>query len=209
MTDRALMDTGILPPTNEPIRVAARRMRWFRAALQRYLDHLADRSGCRFTLDDRRLARVYVRWLRAVEAQRPEGDDARQAYFVFAAGLMLREMVAEMPLVLASPPEALSPGTALANWPEGYACSMFCMTVAAAALRQEFDPGAGLAPAADDLRHWWSFAENVRENESYSIPFLEMFLGYGHDWAMPDAFVSRLRSELGSGPARDGRATGA
>lgn len=93
-----------LPPTNEPLRVAVQRMRWFRAAFQTYVNALGDHIGCDFLIDEAKLAAIFVRWLRALEVQRPKDRKDRQAFFEFAAGLMLRELTADMPLRAETPP---------------------------------------------------------------------------------------------------------
>jgi len=109
-----------LPPTNEPLRVAVRRMRWFRAAFRTYVDALGDHIGCDFLIDEAKLAAIFVRWLRALEVQRPKDRKDRQAFFEFAAGLMLRELTADMPLRAETPPTRTHADSAAAFWPEGY-----------------------------------------------------------------------------------------
>lgn len=195
MSDQSAIGS-VLPPTGEPIRIAVRRMRWFRAALHRYLEELGETFGCEFEIDDRKLAAVFVRWLRAVEAQKPLGFSARHAFFEFAGGLMLRELIAEMPVRARAAPTLARPDSAAAFWPEGYACTMFCLVVTSAALAQEFDRRTTLAPAMEDLRHWWSFRENAAEDPTLSVPFLEMFLGHEPEWLMPGIFSARLHREL-------------
>lgn len=195
-----LARTRLLPATREPLRVAARRLRWFREALHRYLDHVGAEIGCAFQVDDSKVAAAFVAWIRAVEAQRPADPEARREYFEFAAGLMLRELLRDVPVRAAAVPGRVDPGSAAAFWPEGYACTTFCLTVAQAALAQEFqDPGA-VAPEIDDLRHWWSFRENVQEDPAVSVAFLDMLMGHEPDWLTPGLFSARLRREVGDAP---------
>lgn len=189
-----------LPDTREPVRVAARRLRWFRAALGHHLDQLGAALGCRFALDDAKLAGIFVRWLRAVEAQRPADPAERRAFFEFAAGLMLRELVADMPLRAAGPATGADPGSAAAFWPEGYACVTFCLAVMLAAVAQEFDEEAAVAPAIDDLRSWWSFRENAAQDPAVSVGFIELLLGHEPNWLLPGVFSARLHRELGPKP---------
>lgn len=186
-----------LPPTNEPLHDAVRRMRWFRAALTRFLDRLGAEIGCRFEIDDAKLGQVFVRWLRRVEAQKPSDPTLRREFFEFAAGLMLRELTADMPIRATGTPTRAGPDSAAAFWPEGYAATMFCLTVTSAAVRQEFHAETVATPAIDDLRHWWSFRENAAEDPRFSIGFLELLMGRDPDWAMPDVFAHRMRRELG------------
>lgn len=195
MSDQAAIES-VLPPTAEPLRIAVRRMRWFRAAFHGYLESLGETFGCEFEVDDRKLAAVFVRWLRAVEAQKPHDLSARHAFFGFAGGLMLRELIADMPARATTAPTKARPNSAVAFWPEGYACTMFCLAVTSAALAQEFDQRTALAPALEDLRHWWSFRENAAEDPTVSVPFLEMFLGHKPEWRMPGSFLAHLQREL-------------
>ena len=212
---------GSLPPTNEPLRIAVRRMRWFRAAFEAYVEAIGTRIGCTYKIDETRLAGIFVRWLRAVERQKPNNPKDRRDYFEFAAGLMLRELTADMPLTITSPlstpppstpplstsppstpPPSTSPpsragvDSAAAFWPEGYACTMFCLTVHSAAMQQEFKDRPRVSPAIDDLRHWWSFKENARMDSAFSVGFLQSLLGHQPNWMMPDVFRARLNEEL-------------
>lgn len=188
--------SGSLPPTNEPLRIAVRRMRWFRAAFNAYVEAVGVRIGCTYKVDEAKLASIFVRWLRSVERQKPSNPKDRQDYFEFAAGLMLRELTADMPLSVASKPSKADANSAAAFWPEGYACTMFCLTVHSAALQQEFKDKSQVSPAIDDLRHWWSFKENAHEDASFSVGFLQTLLGHQPNWMMPDVFRARLRDEL-------------
>jgi hypothetical protein len=188
--------SGSLPPTNEPYRIAIRRMRWFRAAFEAYVDAIGARIGCSYKIDEAKLGSIFVRWLRSVERQKPSNHKDRHDYFEFAAGLMLRELTADMPLVVVTPPTKAEADSAAAFWPEGYACMMFCLTVHSAAMQQEFQDKPEVAPAIDDLRYWWSFKENARMDASFSVGFLQTLLGHQPNWMMPDVFRARLREEL-------------
>lgn len=188
--------SGSLPPTNEPLRIAVRRMRWFRAAFDAYISAVGARIGCTYKIDEAKLAGIFVRWLRAVEQQKPGNVKDRHDYFEFAAGLMLRELTADMPVTLISAPTKAAAASAAAFWPEGYACTMFCLAVHSAAMQQEFQDKPKVSPAIDDLRHWWSFKENARMDASFSVGFLLTLLGHQPNWMMPDVFRARLREEL-------------
>lgn len=185
-----------LPATNEPLRISVRRLRWFRAAFQKFTTELGTEIGCDFRIDEAKLAEIFVRWLRAIERQKPSDKSARREYFEFAAGLMLREFTADLPLQALSPPGKAAPDSAAAFWPEGYVCTHFCLTVHAAAAEQEFHDRPDLTPTFDDLRHWWSFRENIRQDNSFSVGFLQLLLGHQPNWAMPDVFRARLQKEI-------------
>ena len=188
--------SGSLPPTNEPYRIAVRRMRWFRAAFGAYVEAIGVRIGCTYAVDEAKLAGIFVRWLRSVERQKPSNAKDRHDYFEFAAGLMLRELTADMPLAVVTAPTIADANSAAAFWPEGYACTMFCLTVHAAVLQQEYKDKPAMSPVTDDLRHWWSFKENARMDASFSVGFLQTLLGHQPNWMMPDVFRARLGQEL-------------
>lgn len=188
-----------LPPTNEPLRIAVRRLRWFKAAFERYVELVSREIGVRFDIDDEKLVSAFMRWLNLVEIQKPANRAERQEFFGFAAALMLRELTASMPISAVGPASLAAPGSAAEFWPEGYCCTMFCLSVHVAATAQEFHAEAALDPAIDDLRHWWSFKENTLHDASFSSGFLQMFLGNQPNWVMPDVFRARLKSEISQG----------
>lgn len=180
-----------LPSTNEPLRIAVRRLRWFKAAFLRHAEAMSAELGCRLVVDEARLAAAFTRWLDAVEAQRPTDKAQRRAFFEFAAALMMRELTVDMPVRAEGPPTLAQRGSAAAFWPEGYCCTIFCLSVHAAATAQEFASDTVIDPAIDDLRHWWSFKENTMRDASFSAGFLQMLLGRQPNWMMPDLFSAR------------------
>lgn len=187
----------VLPPTNEPLRLAVRRLRWFKQAFLRFAEASGRDLGCRFEVDEAKLAEAFVRWLSAIEVQKPADKSQRRDFFEFAAALMLRELVADLPVKASGPATKATPDSAAAFWPEGYCCTTFCLSVHAAAMEQEFQSPAEVDAAIDDLRHWWSFRENALKDARFSAGFLQMLLGHTPNWVMPDVFVARLRNEVG------------
>lgn len=185
-----------LPPTNEPLRIAVRRLRWFKVAFQGFVDATGRDLGCTFEIDDVKLAAAFMRWLTSIEIQKPADKSQRKDFFEFAAALMLRELTADMPVKARGPATLADPGSAAAFWPEGYCCTMFCLSVHTAAMEQEFHAHTTLDPAIDDLRHWWSFRENTLQDASFSSGFLQMLLGHQPNWMMPDVFRARIQSDL-------------
>lgn len=188
-----------LPPTNEPLRVAVRRLRWFRAAFAACVEATGRDCGCTFEIDQTRLTEAFVAWLRAVDRQKPANRAERRAFFEFAAALMLRELTAAMPLRATAAPLRAAESSPAAFWPEGYACTLFCLTVFSAAAEQEFHDRPPLDRAFDDLRHWWSFRENATRDPAFAAGFLQLVLGHAPNWVMPDVFRERLRQELAPG----------
>jgi hypothetical protein len=185
-----------IPATNEPLRIAVRRLRWFKQAFLRHVEAYGRDLGCTFVVDEAKLAAVFVQWLDSIERQRPTDKAQRRAFFEFAAALMLRELTANIPVTATSGPALAPPESAAAFWPEGYCCTMFCVSVHAAAMAQEFQTETEIDPAIEDLRQWWSFRENSREDAGFSAGFLQMILGREPNWMLPDVFRARLESEL-------------
>lgn len=177
-----------LRPTVEPLRVAVRRLRWFRASFRSQTEVITENTGLHFEVLDDRLTAAFISWLRKVEAQRPADSADRPAYFDFAAGLMLRELLSDPPLRVTQRPETAAPNAPEMIWPEGFVCTTFCLGVRAAVFAQEFDASTQIAPEFDEARTWWSFFENVGEDAARAAGFFQLFVGNEPDWLMPDVF---------------------
>lgn len=187
-TSEVLERFRVLPPTNEPMRVAVRRMRWLRAAFEAYLESIGTALGCDFELDSTKLGTAFVRWLRGVRHQKPANKAERRAFFDFAASLMAKELVANMPIRAHGPPSLVEPDSPAAFWPEGYACTMFCLTVLSAIVDQEFSEQSNISPKVGELDFWWSYRENAIEDPRLSAGFFQAILGHQPDWTWPDLF---------------------
>lgn len=199
------MTDAPLPATTEPLRVAIRRLRWFRQAFSRQLAQLGHETGITYRVDDRKLAQVFVDWVRRIEAQNPHDPTARRAYFDFVSAMMLRDLLKAMPLTAGPVPQGADLQRAEYFWPEGFACTIFCLNIRAAVIEQEFNSDITLAPDFFDLRQWWSFRENVGENADSAMGFFDVFTGNDPDWQMPDSFRRRLDRALA---APDGQGIG-
>lgn len=110
--------------------------------------------------------------------------------------IMLRELIAEMPLKTTKPPQQLVRGSAAEFWPEGYVATTFCLTVYAATMDQEFHTEVEIDRVIDDLRSWWSFRENANEDTSYAAGFFQRVLGNEPNWSMPANFNARYQRNL-------------
>ncbi len=181
-----------LPPTNEPLRIAVRRLRWFRAAFAAHVEAVGKALGCDFDLDQDALVEAFVHWLRDIERQRPKDHAERHDFFGFAAALMLRALCREMPLRARAAAQLAPEGSAAAFWPEGFACTTFCLAVHGATADQEFREQPALDASFDDLRSWWSFRENAAQDSAFAAGFLQLLLGQEPNWVMPDVFRERL-----------------
>ena len=187
----AIPAPSILNETATPIRRAARRFRWFKKSLRQQAELISASSGIEFTYHDDRLGGVFVSWLRAFEAQKPQSDVGRREYVTFAAGLMLRELLAGKPISVKNCPTGGDLAHPAIYWPEGYVYVAYCLNVRAAVLAQEFDETVDVAPKFDDIRTWWSFKENADEDSAWAIAFLEMFAGGEPNWSAPSLFSMR------------------
>jgi HAD superfamily hydrolase (TIGR01509 family) len=191
-----LSETGLARLSPEPIRRAARRLRWFKTSFQKQVDAISAESGVHFEVDSGRLVQVFLTWLREFEAQKPHSPRARHAFVGFASGLMLRQMIKTQPLRVLSVPTDADPANPAYFWPEGYVYAAYCLNVRRAILEQDFDEARQVSPDFDDLRVWWSFKENVSENASYAISFLDLFAGETPNWDFPSVFFSETSAPL-------------
>lgn len=184
---------------------AVRRLRWFASSFRSEVARLSAETGVEFHIDEARIARAFVGWLRAFKAQRPPAGSDLRAFSCFAAGLMLQQLIRHEPLTVT----AISPQADAAHparfWPEGYAYVDYCLGVCAAVLKQEFGTSMTRPPDFLDLRLWWSFRENVREDPGLAVGFFELFCGMQPNWTMPTVFSPRLRGPATqlSGAAHD------
>ena len=177
-----------LEDTDRPVRKAIRRLRWFVRSFREQVAQTSAATGVHFATDDAKTTAVFIDWLRAFEAQKPANPQDRRAYVGFAAGLMLRALIRQDPLSVVARPALADPENPAYFWPEGSVYVAFCLNVRAAVLAQDFHEDQRLAPEMTDLRSWWSFRENVAEDSSLSIAFLDLFAGEDPDWTMADVF---------------------
>ena len=181
----------VLSETDRPIRRAMRRMRWFKQSFAQQVDAISRASGVDYRIHDDRLAQTFIAWLRAFEAQKPTQSTARRAYTNFASGLMLKQMIQDAPLAVAGVPVGSDASNPAYYWPEGYAYVAYCLNVRSAVLAQDFDEALALTPDLSNIRDWWSFKENVTEDPSLAIAFLDLFAGEEPNWASPALFYEK------------------
>lgn len=174
---------------NPPVRKRAQRLRWFIEVFEKQIGETARETGNRFDLDRTQLAQVFSEWLDAFNAQKPHTPEDQRAYVGFAAGLMLRALLRHKPVT-----GHVSDGVDTSNpayfWPEGYLYVVFCLNVRGMVIEMDFDGEQSLSAELDDLRTWWSFKENVDEDPSLAIAFLDLFAGDQPEWSTPDIFQS-------------------
>ena len=172
-----------------PVRKRAQRLRWFIEVFEKQMAETGNETGNVFELDRARLAQVFSEWLDAFNAQKPHTPEDQRAYVGFAAGLMLRALLRHKPVTGRVQPDADTSNPAY-FWPEGYLYVVFCLNVRGMVIEIDFEDEQNLSVELDDLRTWWSFKENVGEDSSLAIAFLDLFAGDKPEWNTPDIFQS-------------------
>jgi hypothetical protein len=180
------------------LRHRLRRLRWFRMTFRSHARLVAAAYGLRFEIDDAKLTRAFLDWVEAMETKKGFAKVDRADFVIFAAGLVLRELIRQQPARVAErglkpPPAAVDPEMAdiVDFWPEGFLYTNFCVSAIAAVYEQEFGEAPAIDKCADDLRTWWSYRENASEMPAYAVAFLDRFLGAEPNWLLPDDPRSR------------------
>lgn len=174
-----------------PLHKRAQRARWFTKAFQ---DHVAVselESGNSYTLDQVKLAGVFSTWIDAFNEQKPDNADAQRDYVGFASGLMLRTLIDRQPIKDVSLAKDADDSLPAYFWPEGYVYVTFCLKVRGLVIEMDFHGHQEVSPVLNDTRTWWSFRENVAEDPSLAIAFLDLFAGDAPQWSMPSLFTPR------------------
>ena len=180
------------------LRHRIRQLRWFKTSFRHDARLISERYGIAIEIDERRLTGAFLDWAEAFAAEKDNARLDRRDFVIFAAGMLLRELLRAKPVTVS----ALDPSAKLPTmpqdasapiarfWPEGFVYTNYCLCMLSAVLDQE---GMTLSiPAlADDLRVWWSYRENAGEDPSQAIAFLDLFTGNEPNWWTPDALLSR------------------
>ena len=179
------------------IRHRVRQLRWFKTTFRQHARLIAQRYGLVYEIDDRRLTAAFLDWAEAFSANKGFSDLDRRDFVTIAAGLLLRELIRDRPATAQEGPsgDALVDATdktlpIARSWPEGFLYTNYCLCILHVVLEQE-GVSLTLPDLADDLRVWWSYRENVGEDPSLAIPFLDLFTGNEPNWYFPASVVSR------------------
>ncbi len=180
------------------VRHRIRQLRWFKTSFRHDARLIADRYGLSLAVDDRRLTQAFLNWAEAFSAQKEHARLDRRDFMVFAAGLLLRELLRLHPVVARAQETVVDPMPVSSDktapiaqaWPEGFIYTNYCLCVLGAILEQDGAP-LTLPALADDLRTWLSYRENAGEDPSQGIAFLDLFTGNEPNWWMPDMVLSR------------------
>ncbi len=94
---------------------------------------------------------------------------------------MLKELVDAKPLQALPTPEApaIPKDHLLARWPEGYAYTSFCLSVASAILNEMGATELQGHGFSDDPAFWDSFKENTIESPASAVAFFDLVCGAG------------------------------
>ncbi|MBZ9847499.1 hypothetical protein LB565_05770 [Mesorhizobium sp. CA14] len=194
------------------LRHRLRQLRWFRATFRSSAKVVSETFGVRFEIDEAKLTRAFLDWIEVMEEQKRFAAIDRADFIVFAAGLVLRELIRQAParevsgLTEMIETEA-NAGTAeiVRFWPEGFLYTNYCVSAILAVHEQEFGTAPSIDKCADDLRTWWSYRENAMEMPAYAVAFLDRFLGAEPNWITPDRAQSRqaMQRALGSSPVSE------
>lgn len=175
-----------------PLRRALQRFRWFTASFTTEMAAQSAATGIVFETSEHAMARVFLDWRRGFTAQNPQDPSERERFIGFAAGLMLRSMIRHAPITSPSAHGKNDLSAPQDFWPEGHAYVSYCLSMRAAILAEERGETATVAPERpperDDIRTWQSFRENVTEDPSLAVPFLDLFAGETPNWAARDVF---------------------
>ncbi|RWE68951.1 hypothetical protein [Mesorhizobium sp.] len=194
------------------LRHRLRQLRWFRATFRSSAKVVSETFGVRFEIDEAKLTRAFLDWIEVMEAQKRFADVDRADFIVFAAGLVLRELIRQAPAREVSGLKEMieteaNAGTAeiVRFWPEGFLYTNYCVSAILAVHEQEFGAAPSIDKCADDLRTWWSYRENATEMPAYAVAFLDRFLGAEPNWITPDRAQSRqaMQRALGSSPVSE------
>jgi hypothetical protein len=172
------------------LRHRVRHLRWFKSSFRRDAELVASQHGVALHVDERKLTAAFLSWIEAFNRQKSYAALDRRDFSLFAAGLLLREFMKARPGSVrggARPPDLDAKDSIVDFWPEGFLYTSYCVSVLAAVMEQEFGETLNLVAAAGDLRSWWSYRENVSENPSLAIAFLDRFVGEEPNWRLPDA----------------------
>ncbi|MFN4143301.1 hypothetical protein [Aestuariivirga sp.] len=170
----------------------ARRFRTILWSFEKNIELLFKGTGLAAEVDHAALAEAFSRWRQAFDRTKHLADIDRRDFTIFAAGMMLKELLAARPITAIVPSELGLPALPdtidhrLKRWPEGYAYTSFCLSVASAVLNEMGDAEPAESGVADDPRFWDSFRENAAENPANAVAFFDMVVGLQPNWSAPD-----------------------
>jgi hypothetical protein len=167
-----------------------RRFRTILRTFESNLEQVFKNTALTADVDHAALASAFAKWRKRFDETKHLADTNRHDFVIFAAGLMLKELVAANPIktVARAQSDAALVATdhRLVRWPEGYAYTSFCLSVANAILQEMGESGPEEGGAADDPAFWDSFKENTENKPETAIAFFDLVCGQEPNWDAPD-----------------------
>jgi len=177
-----------------------RNLDWFIATFESYARSMETHIGRRFDFNEESLRLTYFDWIEQFESDaiKQYANDDYWDCVDYIAALGLTGLIRQNPLKLSSDEfvaEQLDPdklvrlfGLKLRKvddipgiiefWPEGFVYVCFCITFINNLEQQKTGKTRRLNDDAFDLkRFWWTFKENVREDETAVVHFFDRILG--------------------------------
>jgi hypothetical protein len=192
-----------LPFTNQlsvssDVRHQVRHLGWFRNSFNRCADGVTKDWGIAYQVHDAKLTKAFLDWANAFSEQRKYAELSRKDFANFAAGLLLKELIRNTVCSVGDMSSLSIPAGAdehvteiIKFWPEGFLYTSFCLSVLNAVMVQDFNSVLDLKPIVQDLGTWWSFRENVAEDASRAVGFLDTFIGVEPNWTQPNFALAR------------------
>ncbi len=177
--------SGLADPSHE-----ARRFRTILWAFERNTELLLAGSGITYRVDHGALAQAFAAWRQAFDASKHLAAIDRRDYVIYAAGLMLRELLVTKPLALSTPTKSTLPAlpdSRFERWPEGYAYTSFCLAFVSSIIATDGSELPRLDGDETGQGFWESFRENATEQPAMAIAFFDFICGQTPNWDAPDA----------------------
>jgi hypothetical protein len=161
-----------------------RALSYFKRHVTLGVAEIARHHGLVARFDDSLAAKVFVRWIEALVAQKAYSEIDRRDYIAFGAGMLLRTLIELQPIHV-SLQRPRKEDESAGPWPAGILATAYCVSVLDAVLAQEGFDSVRLTPAAEDAAIWQSFRENVTEDPRLAIPYFDLFIGNEPNWIQP------------------------
>jgi hypothetical protein len=179
--------TQLSDPSHE-----ARRFRIVLSTFERNLELLFRDTGMATTVDHTALALAFSRWRQNFDATKHLASLNRGDYVIFAAGLMLKELIAAKPLTVSRPKASPSQAPAIRDqrltvWPEGYAYTSFCLAFVSTIISEQGGELPLPSKKTEEAKFWDSFRENTHEDPATAVAFFDFICGQEPNWDAPDA----------------------
>lgn len=170
------------------LRKEAQKLRWFINAFSEHMERTEKDTGNSFNLSQEKLVKVFHDWLKSFEHQKPKYLEQYPSYVGFASGLMLKYLLHHQPVEVKSKQKEADNNKPEYFWPEGYLYVGYCLNIRSLVLDKDFGIQTTFSEDLQDLRTWWSFKENISEDTSNALAFLDLFAGSSPNWNTPNIF---------------------